>query len=69
MHAPPESIQEMGGQSQSRGFVRERTIRNCPESFRSALGKPIAHFEGDLGLGPTKLNAAVIEIGGDRSPH
>jgi hypothetical protein len=62
---PPESIQEMGGKARAEALSAKQLSEIAQKAAETRWSKPVAHFEGDLQLGPTKINAAVVEIDGE----
>lgn len=60
-----DSIQSMGGKARAEALSAEQRSEIAQKAAETKWAKPVANFEGDLQLGPTKITAAVVEIDGE----
>jgi hypothetical protein len=60
-----ESIQSLGGKARDKALTASEKSEIAQKGAVARWSKPVAYFEGDLQLGPTTINCAVVEINGD----
>ncbi len=60
-----DDIHSKGGLARAKALTPEERSALASNAASARWGKPLAHFEGDLELGTTKISCAVVEIEGE----
>jgi len=58
-----DSIQSQGGKARAEALSGESRKTIAAKGAAARWGRPVAYFEGDMDLGNTKVNCAVVEVG------
>jgi len=60
-----DSIQSMGGKARAEALSDEQRQEIARNAAAARWSAPVAHFEGEIDLGKTKISCAVVEVEGE----